>query len=238
MREKINKTLDDTIVSNDGWAVQMARENDMTPEDIKEISDQWANVVKDICLAGILGFLLLLLMILWFRYLTRRRKYDVMEKAIMNNYPLNELSLNDNKHSAIYVQQPVVTAAPQATATPAGQVPMGTPLEGMTPQNPIVMTDMINWRAMMPAVRVLGWGVFLALFGYFVAGGSDPFTYVGLALMFVGLCKGFILYKEQKALQEAWRHSREQMPQREPMRQGIPVPPPMDGYNSDVSAND
>ena len=43
----------------------------------------------------------------------------------------------------------------------------------------------------------------------------------------VGVCKGFILYKEQKSLQEAWKRG-QQMQSREPMREGIPVPPPFD----------
>ena len=181
------------------------------------MAKQWA-ISGSFCLLGLVA------LVLFFRFLNRRNKYRVIEKAIENNYPLNELSLNDTKRSAIYVQRPVVTAAPPVQP---GQVPVGTPIQGQTPDNPIVMTDMVNWRALMPAIRVLGWGLFIALFGIFVCGGDDPFTFIGLALMFVGLCKGFILYKEQKALQEAWKRSQQMQP-REPMREGIPVPPPMD----------
>ena len=185
------------------------------------MAKQWA-ISGSFCLLGLVA------LVLFFRFLNRRNKYRVIEKAIENNYPLNEFSLNDTKRSAIYVQQPVVTAAPPVQP---GQVPVGTPISGQTPDNPIVMTDMVNWRAMMPAIRVLGWGAFLTMFGIFVAGGNDPFTVIGLALIFVGLCKGFILYKEQKALQEAWKRAEQQratQPQQEPMREGIPVPPPID----------
>jgi hypothetical protein len=137
--------------------------------------------------------------------------------------------LNDVKRSAIYVQQPVVHVQP-------GQVPVGTPLQGTTADNPVVMTDMVNWRALMPAIKWVGWGILLILFSVAVGnGGEDPFWPIGLVLLFVGVCKGFILYKEQKALQEAWKRA-QQRQSNEPMREGIPVPPAFGNdpvYNND-----
>lgn len=234
VREKINEALDDTLTAGNMGSVGIGDECDLTPEDMKQMSAQWADVVKKVGYASIAGLLALVLLVLLFRYLNRRNRYRVMERAIENNYPLNDLSFTDTRRSAIYVQQPVVpAAAPQQP----GQVPVGTPLPGVTPTNPVVMNAMPNWRALMPAVKWMGWGVAIFLFGCFVAGFDDPFWPVGLALMFVGLCKGFILYKEQKALQEAWRRA-DLMTSREPMREGIPVPPPMNYYNDDVSAND
>ena len=187
------------------------------------------------CLLGIVALVLL------FRFMNRRNKYRVIEKAIENNYPLNELSLNDTRRSAIYVQQPVVTATPPAfNGAPAqqpGQVPVGTPISGQTPDNPIVMTDMVNWRALMPAVKWIGWGTLLVLFSVAIGDAENPFWPIGLALMVVGVCKGFILYKEQKSLLEAWKHSQQMQP-RQPMREGIPVPPPMDeDYRNDDDNN-
>jgi hypothetical protein len=237
VRDKINDALDDTLTAGDGTTVEIGNQKgELSPDDIKYMSDHWGEVAKQIAYASITGILALVLLVLFFRFLNRRNKYRVIEKAIENNYPLNDLSLNDTKRSAIYVQQPVVTAAPPMGAAPRpGQVPVGNPIEGMTADNSIVMTDMFNWRALMPAIRVLGWGVFLLLFGIFVAGGDDPFTFIGLALIIVGLCKGFILYKEQKALQEAWKRSQEMQPRRrEPVREGTPIPPPMDeDYKAD-----
>ena len=233
VRDKINDALDDTLTAGSGTAVEIdGHKGELAPEDIKEISAQWGEVTKQVCYASIAGLLALVLLVLFFRFLNRRNKFRVIEKAIENNYPLNDLSLTDVKRSAIYVQQPVVTAAPQAAPQP-GQVPVGTPLEGMTPQQPIVMTDMVNWRSLRPAVGWLGWGA-LFLFCGLAINGSNPFTPVGLALMFVGLCKGFIIYKEQKALQEAWKRAEQMRSQQETMREGIPVPPPMDeDYRAD-----
>jgi hypothetical protein len=236
VRDKINEALDDTLTAGNGSNLHIG-DRELSPEDIKYMSDHWGEIAKQMCYASIAGLLGLVALVLLFRYLNRRNKYRVMEKAIENNYPLNDLSLNDVKRSAVYVQQPVFStpvppAAPGAPQQP-GQVPVGTPIKGQTPDNPIVMANMINWRALMPAIRVLGWGLFLLLFGIFAAGGNDPFTVIGLALMFVGLCKGFILYKEQKALQEAASRS-QQMPPYGPVREGTPMPPNFDAdYKED-----
>lgn len=226
VQERINEALDDTLTT--GTTVEIGNhKGELTPEDIRVISSQWAVTSQVIACATIVGLLALVMLVLFFRYLNRRRKYDVIEKAIMNNYPLNELSLNDSKRSAIYVQQPVVTSAP-------GQVPVGTPISGQTPDNPIVMTDMVNWRALMPAIKWMGWGVLLILFSVAIGEFDNPFWPVGLALVFVGACKGYILYQEQKALQEAWKRAGQMAPKSQPMREGIPVPPPMDNdYKED-----
>jgi hypothetical protein len=171
-------------------------------------------------------------LVMFFRFLNRRNKYRVIEKAIENNYPLNELSLTDAKRSAIYVQQPVMTAPPVMNAAPApqqpGQVPVGTPISGQTADNPIVMTDMVNWRALMPAVKWIGWGTVLILFSVAIGDAENPFWPIGLALAVVGLCKGFILYKEQKALQEAWKRAEQMAPKSKPVREGTPMPPSFD----------
>ena len=231
VRDKINRALDDTLTGGSGTTVEIGdQRGELAPEDIKEISNQWASVAKQIAISGSFCLLGLVALVMFFRFLNRRNRYRVIEKAIENNYPLNELSLNDVKRSAIYVQQPVVTAPPVVNAASAqqpGQVPVGTPISGQTPDNPIVMTDMVNWRALMPAVKWIGWGTVMILFSVAIGDAENPFWPIGLALVVVGLCKGFILYKEQKALQEAWNRG-QQMSPREPMREGIPVPPSFD----------
>ena len=240
VNEKINQALDDTLTAG-GTTVEIdGHKGELTSDDIRVISSQWAVTAQAISVASIVGLLALVALVLFFRFLNRRNKYRVIEKAIENNYPLNELSLNDTKHSAIYVQQPVVTSTPPAfNGAPAqqpGQVPVGTPLSGQTPNNPVVMTDMVNWRALMPAIKWIGWGTVLILFSVAIGDIENPFWPIGLALVVVGVCKGFILYKEQIALQEAWKRSQQMQP-REPMREGIPVPPPMDEDYRDDDKN-
>jgi hypothetical protein len=242
VQEKINEALDDTLTGGAGTTVEIGNhKGELAPEDIKEISNQWASVVKQITINGSVCLLALVALVLLFRFLNRRNKYRVIEKAIENNYPLNELSLGDVKRSAIYVQQPVVQAPPvvnAATAQQQGQVPVGKPLEGTTPGVPITVSGMVNWRALMPAVKWIGWGVLLILFSVAAGNdGEDPFWPIGLALTLVGVCKGYILYKEQKALQDAWNRAKQQQPRQEPMREGIPVPPAFGSAGDDHQDN-
>ena len=219
VREKIDDALNDTITSNKGSVISVGDNVEMTADDIKEISNQWASVVKQMVISGSFCLLALVLLVLLFRFLNRRSKYNVIEKAIMNNYPLNDITLNDSKNIAYYVPQPIYPAS----------VSNGAPQE-----TPMSMTAMSNWRALMPAVKWMAWGIVFTLFGCCVGDYENPFWPVGLALIFVGLCKGFILYKEQKSLQEAMHRAQKQMPPREPMREGIPVPPPLDNdYKED-----
>ena len=107
---------------------------------------------------------------------------------------------------------------------------MGTPIQGQTAANPIVMTDMVNWRALMPSVKWIGWGTLLVLFSVAIGDFENPFWPIGLALIVVGVFKGFILYNEQKSLQEAWKRAQQQRPfnRHEPVRQGTPMPPAFD----------
>ena len=130
VNEKINQALDDTLTAG-GTTVEIdGHKGELTSDDIRVISSQWAVTAQAISVASIVGLLALVALVLFFRFLNRRNKYRVIEKAIENNYPLNELSLNDTRRSAIYVQQPVITAPPVVSGAPvqqADQVPVGTP---------------------------------------------------------------------------------------------------------------
>ena len=237
VKEKINDALDDTITTSNG--IHISDSEELSPEDLKYMSDHWGEIVKNIAYASIAGLLGLVLLILFFRFLNRRNKYRVIERAIENHYPLESLPLGDVNRSAVYVQQPVV-AAPQPPFNPAaqqqtGRATVGTPIGAAPNAAPMVMTGMVNWRALMPAVKWIGWGLAFFLFGICIDL-ENPFWPVGLALIFVGICKGFILYNEQKALQQALQRSQE-MQRQEPMRTGVPVPPPMN-YTDDDSVND
>jgi len=237
VKDKINDALDDTLSAKSGTMNIGDQEVDLTPDDLKEMSGQWADVVRDIAYASIWGLVSLVGAILLFRHLNRRRRYRVIEKAIENNYPLEKLPISEAKHNTVYVQPPVFQQpVPQAPMPQQpGRATMGTPLAGNAAAAPVVVTGMFNWRSMMPAIQWMGAGLFIFGFGVLY---SEFFILMGLALIFVGLCKGFILYSEQKALQEASRRAQEMQPQQypqpqgpqyqqpqEPMRQSTPVPP-------------
>lgn len=247
MRDKINRALDDTLTAGNGTTIEIgSHRGDLTPEDIKVISGQWAVTSQVIACASIIGLLLLVLLVMFFRFLNRRNRYRVIERAIENNYPIEHLPLSDVKRSAIYVQQPVMPMPPMnqppmnqpSMNQPGNRATVGTPLPG-TPAP--VVTGMVNWRALMPAVKWLAWGLAFTLFGLCIDL-ENPFWPVGLALMLVGICKGFILYNEQKSLQEAFRRAQEKQSQT-PVQgnapteatMGTPVPPV---FNENNSSND
>ena len=222
----VNGALDDTLYNGNDVVVDVDDE-DM---DFNEMNEYWSKAATDIVVAFFFFLAVVVLLVVWFRYLTRRRKYHMIEKAIENNYPLTDAMLGDGKRSTVYVQQPV--AAQQA------QTPAGEPVAPAAPGNPAPrVTAMTDWSVFNPAIKWLGIGFGLLLFGIFCE--ASPFIAVGLALMGVGAAKGFIAYRQQQEMQQ-WRAQQPQQPQGEPMREGIPVPPPFEGNaendNNEVSS--
>ena len=53
VRDKINRALDDTLNAGSGTSVRIGdNEGELAPEDIKEISNQWASTVKQMTISG------------------------------------------------------------------------------------------------------------------------------------------------------------------------------------------
>lgn len=220
----VDGALDDTLYN--GHDAVAAADNG-EPIDFNAVNEYWSKSVSKIVIVACFCLVFIVLLVVWFRYLTRRRKYHMIEKAIENNYPLTDAMLGDGKRSTVYVQQPM--AAQQA------QNPAGEPVAPAAPGNPAPrVTAMTDWSAFNPAIKWLGIGFGLLLFGIFCD--ASPFTAVGLALMGVGVAKGFIAYRQQQEMQQ-WRAQQPQQPQGEPMREGIPVPPPFDNNNEPSSFN-
>ena len=80
VNEKINEALDDTLTSG-GTTVEFdGHKGELAPEDIKEISNQWASVAKQWAISGSFCLLGLVALVLLFRFLNRRNKYRVIEQ--------------------------------------------------------------------------------------------------------------------------------------------------------------
>jgi hypothetical protein len=144
VNEKINEALDDTLTAG-GTTVEIGdHKGELAPEDIKEISNQWASVVKQMVISGSFCLLGLVALVLFFRYMMRRRKYDVMEKAIMNNYPLNDVMIDDfgNKHME---QPPVFMPHQQASVQPP--MPSQAPMNQMNQPPVQPVAGQVNWNA-------------------------------------------------------------------------------------------
>ena len=53
VRDKVNRALDDTLNAGSGTTVEIGDyRGDLSPDDVKEISNQWASVVKQMAISG------------------------------------------------------------------------------------------------------------------------------------------------------------------------------------------
>ena len=53
VRDKVNRALDDTLNAGSGTTVEIGdHRGDLSPDDVKEISNQWASVVKQMTISG------------------------------------------------------------------------------------------------------------------------------------------------------------------------------------------
>lgn len=211
LRDKINNVLDDTVFSS-GYEIASGADYGEAM-DLNRINMYWSNTASEIVFCFFVFLVVVVFIVVRYRYLTRRSKYRMIEKAIENNYPLTDAMFSDNKQNAASVPPTVVSQpaqAPSASASSPQSVPAPAP-------NVPAMTD---WSAFNPAIKWLGIGIGLFCFGLLVDAG--PFTAVGLALTAVGIAKGYICYRQQQEMKQFYR----QQPQGKPMDKGAAVPPP------------
>ena len=92
VRDKINKTLDDTLTASNGESVDLGfGESDLTAEDMKYMSDHWGEVLKQICYASIAGVLGLVFLVLLFRFMNRRVTPEMLpEQAAEESDPRDD----------------------------------------------------------------------------------------------------------------------------------------------------
>ena len=70
VRDKINQALDDTLTGGSGTRIEIGdQKGELSPDDIKEISNQWASVVKQMVISGSFCLLGLVALVLFFRFL-------------------------------------------------------------------------------------------------------------------------------------------------------------------------
>ena len=70
VRDKINEALDDTLTGGSGTTVEIGdQKGELAPEDIKEISNQWASVAKQWAISGSFCLLGLVALVMFFRFL-------------------------------------------------------------------------------------------------------------------------------------------------------------------------
>lgn len=219
--KELTGILDDTIVSINEEVDQDIDDGEVitpgTHQLAIESQEIWARVATEAIICCTWGLVVLILVILLFNYLKRRRKYKMVEKAIENNYPLPPYVFDGHTSapSNYYAPVPPVQGSPVLEGVPVnegepvvdenGEVvppPLGVqndPWNG-TQQQPVVGTPRMNWRAFNSSFVLVAVGLGLmamfhetALMGIFAI------------LVLIGLGKGFIEYQDQRDAINAWR---------------------------------
>ncbi len=207
---RITDMLNDTVVDVETYA----GENEL--DTAKEISNQWSKAVAFITMHVMIGIVLIVLLSLLFRYLNRRRKYMMVEKAIENNYPLPEYIFGGVRETV----RTIYVGTPLAAQPPAPQQPTPPPFPGdaagiaanpqpadagmeqpAAPGQPAAVppaVGRINWMALKGGFTLTAVGIgaclfFLILEVYAMAGACS-------ILILLGLGKMWIAYQDQKSI--------------------------------------
>ena len=215
LSKSITNMLNDTVVDVEDYATGEQSELDTA----KEISNQWSKAVAFITMHVMIGIVFIVLLSLLFRYLNRRRKYMMVEKAIENNYPLPEYIFGGVRETVrtVYVGTPLVAQPPapqQPTPPPfpgdaAGIAANPQPADaGMeqpaAPGQPAAVppaVGRINWMALKGGFTLTAVGIGACLF-FLILGAEAPAGACSI-LILLGLGKMWIAYQDQKSIVES-----------------------------------
>lgn len=214
--------LDDTIVNINEDPDQTIEDGEVitpgTHQLAIESQEIWARVATEAIICCTWGLVVLILVILLFNYLKRRRKYKMVEKAIENNYPLPPYVFEGHTSapSNYYAPVPPVQGSPVLEGVPVnegepvvdenGEIvppPLGVqndPWNGAQ-QQPVVGTPRMNWRAFQSSFVLVAVGLGLMLMFH-----ETALMGIFAILVLIGLGKGFIEYQDQRDAINAWRN--------------------------------
>ena len=220
--KELTGILDDTIVNiNEDPDQTIDNGEVITPGTHQlaiESQEIWARVATEAIICCTWGLVVLILVILLFNYLKRRRKYKMVEKAIENNYPLPPYVFDGHTSapSNYYAPVPPVQGSPVLEGVPVnegepvvdenGEIvppPLGVqndPWNGAQ-QQPVVGTPRMNWRAFQSSFVLVAVGLGLMLMFH-----ETALMGIFAILVLIGLGKGFIEYQDQRDAINAWRN--------------------------------
>ncbi|MBQ7691020.1 MAG: hypothetical protein IJT30_07525 [Muribaculaceae bacterium] len=205
---RITALLNDTLV--DVRNFDTVEHDEMATAE--RISSAWSKTLAGIVAIITAGVIVIVVFSLLFRYLNRRRKYMMVEKAIENNYPLPSYIFGGVRETVrtVYVgaSVPVAQATPPPLPAEAGagganaeNVPAAQPASA-----PQQVRGRINWIALKGGftLAAVGFGAFL----FFAIAGAEPLAGACTVLILLGLGKMWIAYQDQKAfLEESGMHN-------------------------------
>jgi hypothetical protein len=188
---------------------------------VQDMQDSVQKMVVIIIATLVVGVILIILITEWFKHKRRKEKYEIISKAIENNYPLNDVMIDDFGNKAME-QPPVFMPQPQAPVQP--------PMPGQAPVNQVNQPPMqpvagqINWNAYSSAFTMMAVGIGFMVF--FAFAGGWPLIGVFLMVFLIGAFKAFMVWQQQKQAMRMFQQPQQQMPAAPTMPQSpMPEPP-------------
>lgn len=194
---------------------------------VEEMQRSLQAMVVVIVITLVVGVILIILIVEWFKHRRRKEKYEIISKAIDNNYPLNDLMIDDfgNKHME---QPPVFMPHQQASVQPP--MPSQAPMNQMNQPPVQPVAGQVNWNAYNSAFTMMAVGIGFMVF--FAFAGGWPLIGVFLMVFLIGAFKAFMVWQQQKQSMEMMQQQaqmQQQTPMQQPRTQASAQQPPMPG---------
>ena len=222
IQKYIARMLDDTVLQVKEGGDSLAAEVDSKDREFIEaatdhdLHKMWSDTARDINGAFLCTLLAIIFVSLMFRYLHRRRKYKMVEKAIENNYTLPDGVFGTTSRTTQTIIMPPVPEGPQPVVGTPINGAQGNAARAQATAQKMPMSRSINWMALKGGFIWAAIGVALMLA---FATANAPFMVALCAIpTLIGAGKMFVAYQEQRDAVDAWN-------QRQAWEAAHPTPP-------------
>ena len=228
LAEQVVNILDDTLAGGHiepGHGTPNVKVDPATARQREKLVEQMQRSVQTmvtiIVATLVVGVILIILIVEWFKHKRRKEKYELISKAIENNYPLNDAMLGDFDHKAME-QPPVFMPRPPMQQDPAmnqAQPPMPGQQQinqvNQPPMQPVA--GQINWNAYGSSFTMMAVGIGFMVF--FAFAGGWPLIGVFLMVFLIGAFRAFMVWQQQKSMMAAMKQQQTMWNQQPPMPQ-------------------
>ncbi|MBR6283880.1 MAG: hypothetical protein IKR25_06260 [Muribaculaceae bacterium] len=204
--KRITHLLNDTVMAMPSGDNEMAS-TAAELEAAENMSRQWSKASAFMVLIITIGVVMIVLFSMLFRYLHRRRKYRMVEKAIENNYPLPSYIFGGVHETVrtVYVNAPVTSTPPTFIPPIPGQ-PDAQSEQPMQPINMAQGEGRINWMALKGGFTLTAVGIGALLF--FSIAGANALAGACAIIILLGLGKMWLAYQDQKSIVDSYHAMR------------------------------
>ena len=228
LAEQVVSLLDDTLAGahlERGHGNPHVQVDPVTAKQREKLVEEMQRSVQTmvIVIVGtlVVGVILIILIVEWFKHKRRKEKYEIISKAIENNYPLNDVMIDDFGNKAME-QPPVFMPHQQASVQPP--MPSQAPMNQMNQPPVQPVAGQVNWNAYNSAFTMMAVGIGFMVF--FTFAGGWPLIGVFLMVFLIGAFKAFMVWQQQKQAMRMFQQPQQQMPAAPTMPQSpMPEPP-------------